>query len=187
MKKNIIMTILLCCSAAVLSAQTAKIPDFPDTGEAISTYPSVEWLNGTAIKDFDPEKTYVVELWATWCVPCIAAMPHISELNAKFKDKGIVFIAQDVMEYDREKVVNFVKNKTELSGLHVAFSGAQGNEFELRWLKAAGITAIPQTIVIQGNKLMWQTSPYMLNEKVLQLLVDHKFTIEAAKALQDSK
>lgn len=181
--RKIAFILLLNLSAAALYAQTKKVPDFPDTGEDIGTYPKVEWLKGGPVTTFDPSKTYIIEMWATWCVPCIAAMPHISELNAKFKDKGIVFIAQDVMEYDREKVVNFVKAKTELAQLNVAFAGPQDNEFEQQWIKAAGISAIPQTIIIQGNKLMWQTTPYALNEKVLQLLVDHKFTIDAAKAL----
>ena len=187
MRKNIALIILLQLAAAGLYAQTTKIPDFPDTGEEISSYPAVEWLKGTPVTGLDPDKTYIVELWATWCVPCIAAMPHISEMNQKFKDKGIVFIAQDGMEYDREKVVNFVKAKTELANLNVAFAGPQNNEFEQRWVKAAGISGIPQTFIIQGNKLLWQTTPYMLNDKVLQLLADHKFTISAAKALNGIK
>lgn len=181
--KKMASLLLLNFAAAGLYAQTSKTPDFPDTGEEINTYPKVEWLKGSPVTAFDPTKTYIIEMWATWCVPCIAAMPHISELNAKFKDKGIVFIAQDVMEYDREKVAHFVNAKTELAQLNVAFSGPQNNEFEQQWIKAAGISAIPQTIIIQGNKLMWQTTPYALNEKVLQLLVDHKFSIDAAKAL----
>lgn len=183
MKKNLALIILLQLAVTGLYAQTTKTPDFPDTGEDVNTYPAVEWLKGSPIKDFDPNKTYIIELWATWCVPCIAAMPHISEMNAKFKDKGVVFIAQDVMEYDREKVVNFVKAKAELANLNVAFAGPQDNEFEKLWVKGAGVSGIPQTFIIQGNKLMWQTTPYMLNDEVLQLLVDHKFTIDAAKAL----
>ena len=187
MKKKIALIILLQLAAAGLYAQTTRIPDFPDTGEDITTYPAVEWLKGGPITALDPGKTYIIELWATWCVPCIAAMPHISEMNEKFKDKGIVFVAQDALEYDREKVVNFVKTKAELANLNVAFAGPQNSDFELRWIKAAGINSIPQTFIIQGNELLWQTTPYMLNEKVLQLLVDHKFTIEAAKALNGIK
>jgi thiol-disulfide isomerase/thioredoxin len=187
MIKKIVLIMLLSLSVRGLQAQTAKVPDFPDIGEDIGTYPPVEWLKGEPFTQFDPQKTYIIELWATWCVPCIAAMPHISEMNEQFNDKGVVFIAQDVMEYDREKVVNFVKAKPELEHLNVAFSGPKNSEFEQRWIKAAGINAIPQTIIIQGNKLMWQTTPYMLNEKVLQLLVDHKFSIDAAKAFNGIK
>src|SRR5437764_5462158 len=35
----------------------------------------------------------VLEFWATWCAPCIAAMPHLNDLAEKFKDKPVRFIA----------------------------------------------------------------------------------------------
>jgi thiol-disulfide isomerase/thioredoxin len=132
---------------------------------------------------FNKNKIYIVELWATWCVPCIAAMPHLNELNNKFKDKNVIFIAQDVMEDNREKVLAFVKQKADALSFSVAFGGAQGTDFDLKWIKAAGVDAIPQTFIIQNNILVWQTHPGMLNEEVLQLLVDGKFTIAAAKAI----
>jgi thiol-disulfide isomerase/thioredoxin len=166
-----------------VQAQTTRIPDFPDVGETMPAYPAVEWIKGKGITSFDKDKIYIVELWATWCVPCIKAMPHIVELQQKFKDKNIVFIAQDVLENDKEKVIKFVQNKKELTGILVGYAGTNGSDFDRRWIKAAGIASIPQTFIIQDNKLMWQTMPNVLNEKVLQLLVDRKFTIDAAKAL----
>jgi thiol-disulfide isomerase/thioredoxin len=183
--KNLLLTIGLFLLIGRTQAQVVKITDFPDLGDPIDAYPKVEWLKGQGISSFDKGKIYIVELWATWCIPCIKSMPHISELQQKFQDKNIVFIAQDVMEDDREKVVKFVQNKKELAGLLVGYAGGSGSDFDRKWIKAAGVTAIPQTFIIQDNKLIWQTTPYMLNEKVLQLLVDHKFTIDAAKALAD--
>jgi thiol-disulfide isomerase/thioredoxin len=183
--KRLVSIVAMLLLIGVARAQTTKVPDFPDLGESLSEYPAVEWLQGQGLTSFDKDKIYIVELWATWCIPCIKAMPHISELHEKFKNKNVVFIAQDVMENDKEKVLKFVKNKKELAGISVAYAGSNGSDFEQKWIKAAGIVSIPQTFIIQNNKLMWQTTPYMLNEKVLQLLVDHKFTIDAAKALAD--
>lgn len=181
--------LLIACALASVSllAQSAKIADFPDVGDSIHTYPNVEWLKGNPVEKFDKSKTYIVELWATWCVPCIAAMPHLAELRNAFPDSNIVFIAQDVMEDNKDKVVNFVKNKPELANLSVAFSGPKGSDFDLRWIKAAGVSAIPQTFIIQDNKLLWQTMPYMLNEAVMKMLVNHTFTIDAAKAANGVK
>lgn len=40
---------------------------------------------------------HVLEYWATCCGPCIAAMPHLSDLADKYKDKD-TFIGGNVFE-----------------------------------------------------------------------------------------
>lgn len=180
------VTLLLAClcSSLMVSAQDRDTrQEFLEVGSTVFNYPKVEWLKGEPVTSFDKDKIYIIELWATWCIPCIAAMPHINELNGQFKDKGFVFIGQNVMENDKVKAEAFVKNKGDGLSYRIAYAGAAGNDFDEGWLKPAGVFTIPQTFIIQHNKLVWQTEPGMLNEKVLQLLADGKFTIEAATAL----
>lgn len=179
MKK--ILMILLCCVAAAGANAQQKV--FLDEGTKLTDYPKVEWLKGEPVTHFDKTKIYIVELWATWCVPCIAAMPHLNELHNKFKNKNVIFIAQDIKEDDKGKVEDFIKQKGDGIGYSVAFSGPAGSDFDEKWVKAAGVNAIPQTFIIQNNTLLWQTYPSMLNEEVLQLLVDGKFSVEAAEAI----
>ena len=151
-------------------------------GGEMNTYPAVEWIKGDPITQFEKDKIYIVELWATWCVPCVAAMPHLNDLNKKFGDK-ISMVGQDVMEDDKAKVVKFVKDKGDALTYRMAFAGGAGSDFDKKWIQPAGVSGIPQTFVIQNGKLVWQTHPDKLNEGVLQLLIDKKFTIEAAEAL----
>jgi thiol-disulfide isomerase/thioredoxin len=116
-------------------------------------------------------------------VPCIAAMPHLSDLQRKFKDKNVIIIAQGVWEDDKAKAASFVKSKGKDLDYLVAFSGQKGSEFDRRWCIPAQVSGIPQTFVIQHGKLVWQTYPTNLNDDILQLLIDQKFTIEKAEAL----
>jgi thiol-disulfide isomerase/thioredoxin len=46
-----------------------------------------KWLNGDPVEKLEKGTTYVIECWATWCGPCRASIPHVSELNTKYKDK----------------------------------------------------------------------------------------------------
>ena len=46
------------------------------------------WLQGDAVETFELGKVYVVEFWATWCGAPIRYMPHLAELQARYKDRG---------------------------------------------------------------------------------------------------
>jgi len=183
--RELIVTALITTASILSKAQAPA--SYLDLGTKVSTYPQVEWLNGTPLTKFDSNKVYIVELWATWCVPCIQAMPHLDALYQKFKDKNVVFIAQDVMEHDKAKVEKFLKENKFIKDFNVGYSGPDGSDFDQKWVKAAGVSSIPQTFVIQNNTLVWQTYPTKINEKVLQMLLDGKFTIDAAKAADDGE
>jgi thiol-disulfide isomerase/thioredoxin len=64
-----------------------------------------KFVRGTEPAWNQPGKTYVVEFWATWCGPCRASMPHISELQEKYGDKLVVV---GISDEKVEKVTSFL-------------------------------------------------------------------------------
>lgn len=54
-------------------------------------------------------KPVVLNFWATWCVPCAAEMPLLSEMQVRYKDK-IVFIAASIDDDDaKPEIPAFIK------------------------------------------------------------------------------
>ena len=42
-----------------------------------------KWIKGGGFDRLEKGKVYVIDMWATWCVPCIAGMPHLTKLQQK--------------------------------------------------------------------------------------------------------
>jgi thiol-disulfide isomerase/thioredoxin len=86
MKKLIItVTSTLLAAASLLAA---------NLGDAASPLDIKDWVKGSPV-DLAAGKgktIYVVEFWATWCPPCRTSIPHLTEMQKKFKDQGVVFV-----------------------------------------------------------------------------------------------
>jgi peroxiredoxin len=81
----------------------------------------------------------LLDFWATWCGPCVQAMPEVDGVAKKFAERGLVFYAVNVAE-DAETIKEFLK--TSKLEVPVAMD-ADGKITE-----SYGVEGIPQTVLI---------------------------------------
>lgn len=56
-------------------------------------------------------KVVIVNIWATWCPPCVAETPSLDKLYKTFKDEGLELLAVSVDEGGKRVVEKFMKKK----------------------------------------------------------------------------
>ena len=97
----------------------------------------------TKLEDLRGKYVYI-DVWATWCGPCLAEIPHLKKVEAKYHGKNIEFVSISVdTEKDYEKWKKMVVAK-ELGGIQLFADKNWTSDF----IKAFGINSIPRFILI---------------------------------------
>jgi thiol-disulfide isomerase/thioredoxin len=182
---------LLCLASWQVTAQTLTVGD---------NAPAIEvskWVKGDKIEKFDKDQTYVVEFWATWCGPCKTSIPHLTELQKKFKPKGVKIIGVSVSEENQSLVEPFVKtmgDKMDYSvGLDTLAKAGDSDSGKMaqNWLAASKAEGIPTAYIVKESKIVWIGHPMAMDkplEKVTEPNFDlAKFVSEAREEMVKQK
>ena len=153
---------------SVVAVHAAEPETLLKVGDPAPKLDVAKWVKGEPVKDLEKDKVYVIEFWATWCGPCRASIPHLTQLQKKYADQGVTMIGQNLGEGEK-KVEPFVKQMGDKMDYRVAMEqdGAMGKT----WLKAAGKSGIPCAFIVdKAGKIAWIGHP-MTMDKVLEQVV----------------
>ena len=120
-------------------------------------------LNEPANKNFN-NKFKVLEFWATWCKPCLKAVPHLNKLRDKFSDSNLVFLS---ITYESPEVVQKVFSKVKFETIVVS-DQTRTIHRALR-VQYNGTMPLPRTVLVDDqNRIVWYGSPKDLSEKLIK-------------------
>lgn len=155
-------------------------------GDAAPALTVAKWVKGAPVPSFQKGHVYMIEFWATWCGPCIASMPHVSELQKKYNEKNFTVIGMtstDSRGNTLEKVEAMVADKGDTMGYTVAWD--EERKTNEAFMQAAGQGGIPCSFLIDGNgKIAYIGHPMGIDD-VLAQVIEGKHDL--AKLAADAK
>ncbi len=183
--RNKLLALLILLIFAKSEGYSQKLSsDTLDIGDPAPPLKLSNWFKGKPFDTIKKDSLYVIEFWATWCTPCIRALPHLSMLAEKYKNR-IIFLGIDV--YDRKShpspnsIQRFVDSLGNRFGYSVAMSDS--NYMEKNWVEAAAEgPGIPKAFVInKEKKIAWIGHPDDLDE-VLEKVTNNNYSLSKARS-----
>lgn len=151
-----------------------------------SSIPIKEYVkDGITVKSFDfnsfepylhqnDETTYVINFWATWCLPCVKELPYFEQLNEKYKGQNVkvILVSLDLPKKVESNLIPFIKKKnlkSEIIHLNDPDANTWIEKVDKSW---AG--SIPATVIYNKNSRVFAEDSYSslkeLEEELLTII-----------------
>ena len=146
-KKTLLFLLIILFSNNVIASDSLKKLDL------IIPFPNLAILNSKEkpfIFDFEKNTTsvgYVINFWATWCVPCKKELPDLSLLNLKLKKHYIEVLTISIDKKNIKEQLSFLFNNG-VSDLNHFFDN------DMKIYKALKLRGIPTTILVNKKGLV---------------------------------
>ncbi len=149
-------------SSSTSSASSQSGPDYDALLAGLPENNAPSFANFTTLDIDGKEATHevlakadltMVNIWATFCGPCISEMPELGEISHAYKDKGlqIIGIVADVQNRDgsiADKQIDIAKEiigKTGADYLHLLPS------YDLYRAKLSAVLSVPETVFLDKD------------------------------------
>ncbi len=144
------------------------------------------WVIGDKVAEFEEGKVYIVEFWATWCPPCRASMPHLTELQQKYKDYGLTIIG--VSDESLDVINEFLEkdhpqlNKPWREVVQYRLTTDPDGSVYKDYFYAAGQQGIPTSFIVgKTGEIEWIGHP-MSMDKPLESVINDTWDRETFRA-----
>ena len=170
------MTIKSRCLTIALAGLLILVPASAQDltiGDAAPQLDVTKWIGGdpvdvAAAKD---NQILILDFWATWCGPCVASMPHMTEVAHKYADKGVVVFGVTRPDDNNtlDIVEKFMADNKEIMGYRSAFDADEKTCDA--YMKAAGRDGIPSIFIVdKTGTVAWIGHPMGIDEPLARIV-----------------
>jgi cytochrome c biogenesis protein CcmG/thiol:disulfide interchange protein DsbE len=154
--------------------RVAEAPEFPRFTEPVG---SARDLRGQAAPEFVVDRwitdadaprgrLLLVDFWATWCGPCIAALPQMKQIADRYRDDVCV------IGLSSESKSDFDEGMRKRNLKEREFNYALALDPQRRFQSAFAVRGIPHVVIVSGDGVVrWQGHPSRLDNRTLEQLI----------------
>ena len=125
------------------------------------------------VKNDDSDKLRLINVWATWCGPCVIEYPDFLDIHRMYgaRDFEFVSVSADKME-KKDKVLKFLKEKN--SGVKNYIFKDEDIYKLIEAIDPKWNGALPYTLLVEpGGKKIYGIQGSIDNQKLKKMIVDH--------------
>ncbi|TWT82219.1 Thiol:disulfide interchange protein TlpA [Planctomycetes bacterium CA13] len=128
------------------------------------------------VNEFEKDNVYVVEFWATWCGPCVMSMPHLAELQNKYRGENVQIVS--ISDEDPEEIKEFLKNENpeeektfdEITSAYSLTTDPDRSSHR-DYMEAANQNGIPTSFIVgKSGQIEWIGHPMELEEPLAEVV-----------------
>lgn len=141
----------------------------------------VTWIKGDPVPEFKRGQVYVLDLWGTWCPPCLADIPHLNAIANKYRNRGVSIIGLSIPFPGTIPTAEFVAKKGDKMSYIIAED--INRKISDRFKDVLGNNTYPTLAIIdKEGRLAWMGQGYPIRgfEEALEKTVMGTYNIEAA-------
>lgn len=100
------------------------------------------------------DTTYVINLWATWCSPCVKELPAFEDLQKKYANQKmrLILVSMDFLDKLESKLVPFLDKKNYSPAIELLVLDMENAEKWIEKLDPTWEGTIPATIIYNNKK-----------------------------------
>lgn len=170
MRQALFLLLLVSTSSLAWSQTNLLKLQAKMVGTTLQELNITDYLQNKPVDTNYNSKFKVLEFWATWCKPCLQAVPHLNQLSREFKDENIVFLS-----FTYESPEQTRKTLERINFETVVVSDQTKTTHRNLKIEVNGTMALPRTVLIDdANRVVWFGSPQKLNRALLKKFLEGK-------------
>lgn len=162
-----LIVVLFICNSICYSQDLEPIKVYKNENREVASF---DYQRLSPIFNYEDNITYVINFWATWCMPCVKELPYFEKLNETYKDKNVkvILVSLDFPKKIDSQLLPFLEKKMINSTVYVLDDPNANDWIEKVSKDWSG--AIPATIIYKGNSKKFFEKSFSYEELENELL-----------------